>query len=117
MESHGLSEVETSSSNFNVYWGNAHFNPNEIRQLQEWQKVNHFPRSSELTRKDRLYMNIKRMQRQFGMKLFDFIPTSFVLPTEYREFCDTQLRERGTWIVKPVASSQGKGIYLVTQVY
>ncbi|MCL4131906.1 UNVERIFIED_CONTAM: hypothetical protein GTU68_055116 [Idotea baltica] len=61
-------------------------------------------------------MNIKRMQRQFGMKLFDFIPTSFVLPTEYREFCDTHLRERGTWIVKPVASSQGKGIYLVSQV-
>jgi len=73
-------------------------------------------RSSELTRKDRLYMNIKRMQRQFGMKLFDFIPTSFVLPTEYREFCDTHLRERGTWIVKPVASSQGKGIYLISQV-
>ena len=73
-------------------------------------------RSSELTRKDRLYMNIKRMQRQFGVKMFDFIPTSFVLPTEYREFADTHLRERGTWIVKPVASSQGKGIYLASQV-
>lgn len=61
-------------------------------------------------------MNIKRMQRQFGVKLFDFIPTSFILPTEYRDFCDTHLRERGTWIVKPVASSQGKGIYLINQV-
>ncbi|XP_045119841.1 tubulin polyglutamylase TTLL5-like isoform X5 [Portunus trituberculatus] len=116
MEAHGFSEVESSSSFFNLYWGNAHFNPNEIRQLQDWQKVNHFPRSSELTRKDRLYMNIKRMQRQFGVKLFDFIPTSFILPTEYRDFCDTHLRERGTWIVKPVASSQGKGIYLINQV-
>ncbi|XP_063878437.1 tubulin polyglutamylase TTLL5-like isoform X4 [Scylla paramamosain] len=116
MEAHGFSEVESNSSFFNLYWGNAHFNPNEIRQLQDWQKVNHFPRSSELTRKDRLYMNIKRMQRQFGVKLFDFIPTSFILPTEYRDFCDTHLRERGTWIVKPVASSQGKGIYLINQV-
>ncbi|CAL4122313.1 unnamed protein product, partial [Meganyctiphanes norvegica] len=116
LEAHGFTEVENSSSYFNIYWGNAHFNPNEIRQLHDWQKVNHFPRSSELTRKDRLYMNIKRMQRQFGVKLFDFIPTSFILPTEYREFCDTHLRERGTWIVKPVASSQGKGIYLVNQV-
>ncbi|XP_045613657.1 tubulin polyglutamylase TTLL5 isoform X3 [Procambarus clarkii] len=116
MEAHGFTEVESNSSFFNLYWGNAHFNPNEIRQLQDWQKVNHFPRSSELTRKDRLYMNIKRMQRQFGVKLFDFIPTSFILPTEYRDFCDTHLRERGTWIVKPVASSQGKGIYLVSQV-
>ncbi|XP_042216637.1 tubulin polyglutamylase TTLL5-like isoform X2 [Homarus americanus] len=116
MEAHGFTEVESSSSFFNMYWGNAHFNPNEIRQLHDWQKVNHFPRSSELTRKDRLYMNIKRMQRQFGVKLFDFIPTSFILPTEYRDFCDTHLRERGTWIVKPVASSQGKGIYLISQV-
>ncbi|KAK7074177.1 Tubulin polyglutamylase ttll5 [Halocaridina rubra] len=116
MEAHGFSEVDSNSSFFNLYWGNAHFNPNEIRQLQEWQKVNHFPRSSELTRKDRLYMNIKRMQRQYGVKLFDFIPTSFILPTEYRDFCDTHLRERGTWIVKPVASSQGKGIYLINQV-
>ncbi|XP_068246086.1 tubulin polyglutamylase TTLL5-like isoform X2 [Palaemon carinicauda] len=116
LEAHGFSEVDSSSSFFNLYWGNAHFNPNEIRQLQDWQKVNHFPRSSELTRKDRLYMNIKRMQRQFGVKLFDFIPTSFILPTEYRDFCDTHLRERGTWIVKPVASSQGKGIYLINQV-
>ncbi|KAF2353646.1 Tubulin-tyrosine ligase/Tubulin polyglutamylase [Trinorchestia longiramus] len=115
LEAHGFSEVNSSSSRFNLYWSNAHFNPNEIRTLQDWQKVNHFPRSSELTRKDRLYLNIKRMQRQFGVKLFDFIPTSFVLPTEYREFCDTHLRERGTWIVKPVASSQGKGIYLVSQ--
>ncbi|XP_076045386.1 uncharacterized protein LOC143027756 isoform X2 [Oratosquilla oratoria] len=115
METHGFSEVDNMSQNFNLYWSNAHFNPNEIRQLQDWQKVNHFPRSSELTRKDRLYMNIKRMQRQFGVKLFDFIPTSFVLPSEYRDFCDTHLRERGTWIVKPVASSQGKGIYLITQ--
>ncbi|XP_071541853.1 tubulin polyglutamylase TTLL5-like [Panulirus ornatus] len=116
MEAHGFVEVDSNSSFFNLYWGNAHFNPNEIRQLQDWQKVNHFPRSSELTRKDRLYMNIKRMQRQFGVKLFDFIPTSFILPTEYRDFCDTHLRERGTWIVKPVASSQGKGIYLINQV-
>ncbi|XP_066958214.1 tubulin polyglutamylase TTLL5-like isoform X1 [Macrobrachium rosenbergii] len=116
LEAHGFSEVDSSSTFFNLYWGNAHFNPNEIRQLQDWQKVNHFPRSSELTRKDRLYMNIKRMQRQFGVKIFDFIPTSFILPTEYRDFCDTHLRERGTWIVKPVASSQGKGIYLINQV-
>ncbi|RXG51338.1 Tubulin polyglutamylase TTLL5 [Armadillidium vulgare] len=102
LEAHGFREVNSASSYFNLYWGNAHFSPNEIRQLQEWQKINHFPRSSELTRKDRLYMNIKRMQRQFGVKLFDFIPTSFVLPTEYREFCDTHLRERGTWIVDQV---------------
>nr|XP_027207792.1 tubulin polyglutamylase TTLL5-like isoform X2 [Penaeus vannamei] len=116
LDAHGFTEVDSNSTFFNLYWGNAHFNPNEIRQLQDWQKVNHFPRSSELTRKDRLYMNIKRMQRQFGVKIFDFIPTSFILPTEYRDFCDTHLRERGTWIVKPVASSQGKGIYLVNQV-
>ena len=35
------------------------------------QRVNHFPRSYELTRKDRLYQNIERLQHAKG-KIFDF---------------------------------------------
>ena len=112
MDSHGIREA--SGQGFNLHWGNTSFCPGEMRALHEWQKINHFPRSSELTRKDRLYMNIRRMQRQCGLRAFDFIPNSFILPTEYKEFCDTNLREKGTWIVKPVSSSRGKGIYLTT---
>lgn len=44
-------------------------------------------RSYELTRKDRLYKNIQRMQQTHGLKNFNIVPQTFVLPYEYQEFC------------------------------
>lgn len=83
-----------------------------LRSLGPHQRVNHFPRSYELTRKDRLYKNIERMQHAKGLKNFDFIPQTFVMPAEYKEFCSAHHRVKGPWIVKPVASSRGRGIFL-----
>lgn len=80
-----------------------------LRSLAPHQRVNHFPRSYELTRKDRLYKNIERMQHAKGFKNFDFIPQTFVMPAEFKEFCSAHHRLKGPWIVKPVASSRGRG--------
>jgi len=82
------------------------------RQLQ----VNHFPRTYEITRKDRLAINIQRMQQIHGIRHFDFIPKSFRIPSDTNDFRDYATRERGTWIVKPCASSRGRGIYLASSV-
>lgn len=75
-------------------------------------------RSYELTRKDRLYKNIEKMQHLRGMKHFDIVPLSFMLPLEHRNL--VQAHRSGTnkspWIVKPAASSRGRGIYLVNTV-
>jgi tubulin polyglutamylase TTLL5 len=73
-------------------------------------------RSYELTRKDRLYKNIEKMQYAKGAKHFDFIPQTFVMPVDFRELCSSHYRYRGPWIVKPVASSRGRGIYIVNSV-
>jgi hypothetical protein len=78
------------------------------------QRVNHFPRSYELTRKDRLYQNIERLQHSKGSKHFNFVPKTFMIPAEYSEFAATHHRMRGAWIVKPVASSRGRGIFIVS---
>ncbi len=43
-------------------------------------KVNHFPKSMEITRKDFMHKNISKMQIAYGYKNFDFIPKSFILP-------------------------------------
>ncbi|CAF94513.1 unnamed protein product, partial [Tetraodon nigroviridis] len=66
------------------------------------------------TRKDRLYKNIQRMQQAHGFKDFHIVPQTFVLPYEYQEFCNSFAKDRGPWIIKPVASSRGRGIYLVS---
>ncbi|XP_052057768.1 tubulin polyglutamylase TTLL5-like isoform X16 [Mytilus californianus] len=110
---HGFHEVHPNSSDFNVMWTGSHLKPFTLRGLTEFQKINHFPRSYEITRKDRLFKNVQRMQQIKGVKHFDFIPPSFILPSEYQDFCACFLREKGTWIVKPVASSRGRGVFLV----
>lgn len=73
-------------------------------------------RSYELTRKDRLYKNIEQMQYSKGLKHFDFVPQTFILPAEINELVTSHYRHRGAWIVKPIASSRGRGIYLVNSV-
>ncbi|KAK9884002.1 hypothetical protein WA026_004937 [Henosepilachna vigintioctopunctata] len=113
LDCHGVTEVAANSSDFNLLWTGSHLKPGLLRTLGPHQRVNHFPRSYELTRKDRLYKNIEKMQCSKGVKNFDFIPQSFVMPTEYRELCQSHNRIKGPWIVKPVASSRGRGIFIV----
>ncbi|KAM6961234.1 tubulin polyglutamylase TTLL5 [Aplochiton taeniatus] len=114
LTNHGFHEVHPNSTDFNLMWTGSHLKPYLLRSLQEFQRVNHFPKSYELTRKDRLYKNIQRMQQSHGFKNFHIIPQTFVLPAEYPEFCSSFAKDKGPWIIKPVASSRGRGIYLVS---
>ncbi|XP_051879333.1 tubulin polyglutamylase TTLL5 isoform X2 [Pristis pectinata] len=111
---HGFHEVHPNSNDFNLMWTGSHLKPYLLRTLLEFQKVNHFPRSYELTRKDRLYKNIQRMQQTHGFKHFNIIPQAFILPSEYQELWNAHSKDKGPWIVKPVASSRGRGVYLVS---
>ncbi|XP_072350544.1 tubulin polyglutamylase TTLL5 isoform X1 [Scyliorhinus torazame] len=111
---HGFHEVHPNSNDFNLMWTGSHLKPYVLRTLLEFQKVNHFPRSYELTRKDRLYKNIQRMQQTHGFKHFNIVPQAYILPSEFQELWTAHTKEKGPWIVKPVASSRGRGVYLVT---
>nr|XP_033807183.1 tubulin polyglutamylase TTLL5 isoform X2 [Geotrypetes seraphini] len=113
LSAHGFHEVHPNSTDFHLMWTGTHLKPYLMRNLLEFQKVNHFPRSYELTRKDRLYKNINRMQQAHGFKNFHLLPQTFILPIEYQELNNAHLKDRGPWIVKPVASSRGRGVYVV----
>lgn len=92
--------------------------------LDEAQKVNHFRNHYELTRKDFLIKNVKRMKTALKRsespeqaKLYDFCPTSFVLPQEYGMFVEEFKKSKNKlWIMKPVGKAQGKGIFLFTKL-
>lgn len=114
LEFHGFEE--TNGSDWNLMWMGVHLKPYMMSGLHKYQKINHFPRTYELTRKDKMYANIKRMRDKFGPKPWDFCPRTFNLPLEWNLFLDDYNRDPGdgTWIVKPNASSRGRGIHLVS---
>ena len=76
---YGFNQVHMNSNDFNLMWHGGHVKPISLRSLQDFQRVNHFPRSYELTRKDRMYANVMKMQQTHGHKHFDFVAKSFIL--------------------------------------
>ncbi|KAF5292831.1 hypothetical protein FQA39_LY13876 [Lamprigera yunnana] len=113
LECHGMIEAKRNSVDFNLLWTGTNAKPSTLKNLLPHQRYNHFPRSYELTRKDRLYRNIEHMQRGKGFKNFDFVPQTFIMPGEYQELCTAHFKTKGPWIVKPVASSRGRGIFII----
>ena len=102
------------------------FNPRYKVRLNDNQLINHFPNHIELTRKDLLVKNIKRLKgegdivtvsgnRKFELRP-DIIPPSYILPQEYSLFIEDFSRtQHKKWIFKPAGKSQGKGISLITK--
>ena len=100
-----------------IAWSSGHIKLNAYEKLSKYQKVNHFPRSNELTRKDLLYKNLSKLKELFPGTKFDFLPESYILPNEYTFLKDRMDKNPGQfWIVKPVASSQGRGIFLTKNI-
>jgi hypothetical protein len=65
-----------------LIWSSSVVKSNIYSNLGRFQKINHFPRSYEITRKDSLYERFSRMQALYGEKNFNFMPQSFNSPGE-----------------------------------
>lgn len=104
----------TDSHDWNVLWLNCPPQPYLYEGLNEYQRINHFPNSFEVTRKDRMSVHLKTMRDKFGYEDYGFFPETFIIPDEYSEFCSRYYSEKHVqWIVKPCNSSQGKGIFML----
>ncbi|NXN58811.1 TTLL4 polyglutamylase, partial [Rynchops niger] len=106
--------VSKKSNDWLGCWGH-HMKSPSFRAIREHQKLNHFPGSFQIGRKDRLWRNLLKMQTRCGKKEFNFFPQSFILPQDIKLL--RKAWEEGAshqkWIVKPPASARGIGIQVI----
>ncbi|XP_023707148.1 tubulin polyglutamylase TTLL4 isoform X2 [Cryptotermes secundus] len=95
-------------------WG-KHMKSLCFKTLKEFQKINHFPGTFQIGRKDRLWKNLYRLMTKFGKKEFGFIPRTYVLPQDSKLLRQAWEKSCGKekWIIKPPASARGTGIKVV----
>ncbi|XP_041896548.1 tubulin polyglutamylase TTLL4 isoform X2 [Corvus kubaryi] len=106
--------VSKKSNDWLGCWGH-HMKSPGFKAIKEHQKLNHFPGSFQIGRKDRLWRNLLKMQARCGKKEFNFFPQSFILPQDIKLLRKAweEGASRQKWIVKPPASARGIGIQVI----
>lgn len=89
-----------------------------IKKLNKYQRYNHFPCTWSLGRKDNLYRNFKVFETLFPED-FNFMPLTFILPEDsankdYVSIIKKDNIKQHKFLIKPVASSRGRGIRMLT---
>ena len=112
--------IEEDIDDFDLLWCDHCLPPDRIMRMKSYQRTNHFPGMQCITRKDSLGRNLNSMRKLFP-EAYDFYPRTWLVPNEM-----TQLRADWkksiqdnrpmTLIIKPEASCQGKGIYLIREL-
>ncbi|CAN0108026.1 unnamed protein product [Ectocarpus sp. 12 AP-2014] len=89
-------------------WSKPHI---QYSSLLTWQKVNHFPNSRELTRKDLLNKHLSRFMAPGGRlaKEFHIMPQTFVLPHEFTLFVSAFTSSSGRPRQEPRKTSTRRG--------
>ena len=95
-------------------WSDNSITQDFFSKLKTYQKINHFTGMHGISRKNNLSKNLTKMKKKFP-KYYDFFPDTWLLPLDYYDFRMqmTKNKENKTYIVKPEASSQGRGIFLI----
>lgn len=101
-----------SSKDWDLYWHDIYISAEMLGRMKPFQKANHFPGMESLARKDFLCKNLTRMRTAYP-KNYAFFPLTWLLPSEWSEFKKQFTGKPKTFIVKPEASCQGRGIFLV----
>ncbi|EDQ90846.1 uncharacterized protein MONBRDRAFT_1395, partial [Monosiga brevicollis MX1] len=119
--------AQTADDNWDLFWCDTTWARETYvpSNFPEHCKICHFPQHYELTRKDFMAKNLKDLQRRVAKnpELRDdyidttFMPATYWLPHDYGIFVEAFRRQPGSvWIMKPVGSAQGKGIFLIKKL-
>lgn len=99
-------------TDWDVLWSDPCINQETHLRLKRFQRTNHFPRITELCRKNALATNLNLMKDEFP-KDYNFFPTTWILPQDYSKVRASLKRKKSALIIKPDNGSNGHGIFLV----
>lgn len=102
----------TEGSSWNSFWGKPKHD--RVKEMNKYQKTNHFPGCWHLGRKDNLWRNLSRMKRQHPTE-YNFVPNTFLLSSDYNRFAAIKesAENKALWIMKPCAQACGRGIKVI----
>ena len=105
---------------WDIKWNDTAISVEFLSKLSPHQKINHFPGMNTLHRKNNLAKNLYRLQEEFPDD-YNFFPRTFLLPHDHLRLKNyyQEIKKRGiqkTFIVKPEANCQGRGIFLTQDI-
>ncbi|KAK1339871.1 hypothetical protein QTO34_018429 [Cnephaeus nilssonii] len=113
----GFMKASDEDETSNLIWCDAAVQQEKIAELQNYQRINHFPGMGEICRKDFLARNMTKMIKSRPLD-YTFIPRTWIFPAEYTQFQNymkelKKKRKQKTFIVKPANGAMGHGISLI----
>lgn len=113
----GWEKAEEKEDPWSIAWIDGRvIDTNWYRILRPTQRVNHFPGIEYLARKKSLGKHLNAMHVAFPEE-FDFHPRTWLLPEDANSLKEYAGRKKNrTYICKPDASCQGKGIFLTRNI-
>ncbi|KAJ3170874.1 putative tubulin polyglutamylase ttll2 [Irineochytrium annulatum] len=105
--------VEGESEYWNLWWKGSRYRVSEYANCRPWQRMNHFPKTAVVTRKDMLFRTLKTMRGIHG-KVYDYFPQTFSLPNDYVKFVRVyaEEEERGEKSLYDVTSLENRFSHL-----
>ncbi|TPX38169.1 hypothetical protein SmJEL517_g00187 [Synchytrium microbalum] len=99
-------------ANWTLQWIDTNVSVERILDMTVGQKINHFPGMESICRKSRLARNLARMHRLFPDD-YSFTPRTYRVPSDLASLTlAIKSNTTKTFIAKPDAGCQGKGIQL-----
>lgn len=91
--------------------------------VKPWQRLNHHPGTTTLTRKDCLAKSPAHTRRLYSESLYEFTPLTFIMHRDYIKFVTKYFKEKQvldtkptSWICKPAELSRGRGIIIFSDI-
>ena len=105
-------DEEEDEEEWDVLWTDFPLSNKIISKLNPSQRVSNFPGVQAIARKNNLCKNLNAIRNLFPVE-YAFFPATWCLPQEINIFKQQFAKKSAkTFIVKPEASAQGKGIFL-----